>query len=63
MKEPCENCKYADISKETRTIEVNGMTITQNGGGIKCTHEHIRSISFTNGEMKCSEYQERKDEQ
>lgn len=58
MQKPCENCKYADISKGTRTIEINGMTITQNGGGIKCMHEHIRSISFANGEMNCSEYEE-----
>lgn len=59
MKKQCENCKYADISKETRTIEVEGMIVTQNGGGIKCMHEHIKNITFTNGEMTCSEFEEK----
>lgn len=63
MREKCESCKYADIAKKTRTIKVGGMVVVQNGGGVKCTREHVRNISFTNGEMKCSDYHEREDVQ
>ena len=55
----CNKCKYADISSSERTIEVNGITLTQKGGGVICTCDHIKNITITDGKMVCSEYAER----
>ena len=55
----CKKCKYADVSNEERTVELNGITLTQKGGGVICTCECIKSISITDGEMVCSEYTEK----
>lgn len=60
MTKQCCNCKYADVADGDRVIETNGMRIIQKGGGIKCTHTHIKSLTMTDGEMICSEYEERK---
>lgn len=58
MSKQCGNCKYADVADGDRVIEMDGMTITQKGGGIRCTHEHIKSLTITDGKMMCSEYTE-----
>lgn len=58
----CKNCIYADISNKPRTIVIGNMVINQNANGINCLNEHIRNISFSNGEMICSEYKEKNNE-
>lgn len=58
----CKKCKYADISSVERTIEVNGITLTQKGGGVICTCDHIKNITITDGKMVCSEYAEREEQ-
>ena len=57
----CENCVYADVSKEPRVIKRDNMTIIQKQGGINCTCESIKSITVNNGNMVCSEFKESED--
>ena len=55
-KHPCGSCVYADISDKPRTIIKNGTKVVQSPGGVICTAERIATLTFTDGEMRCSDY-------
>lgn len=57
----CEKCVHGDIATETRTIDVNGMKVTQSCGGVLCRCDHIEFIELTGGEMLCSSFQQKED--
>ena len=57
----CRDCIYGDISNELREIRQGNITITQKGtNNVFCTCNNVRNITITNGDMKCSNYEERK---
>lgn len=59
MPDICKECVHADIATETRQIKVRGFTLTQDSGGIICQCERVRNIWFTDGDMRCSEFERR----
>ncbi len=58
MSSVCKTCKHADIATKPRTIVKQGMTLVQSAGGVICTRPEIKEISITDGEMRCSGYEE-----
>lgn len=54
----CRDCIYGDVTNELREIRQGNITITQKG--VICTCNNVRNITITNGDMKCSNYEERK---
>lgn len=55
----CKNCIYGDVATKPRTIKTKTGVIHQNPGGITCRCKGIKSMSFTDGEMECSEFRKR----
>lgn len=53
----CENCIHADVSNSPRVIKHGNITIYQNANSVNCQRENIRSITITDGEMVCSEFE------
>ena len=58
MSSLCKTCKHADIATKPRTVVKQGVKLVQGGGGVICTYTKVREISITNGEMRCSDYEE-----
>ena len=58
MSSLCKTCKFADIAKEERTIVKQNVRVKQAAGGIICTRPKVMEISISNGEMKCSDFEE-----
>lgn len=58
MSSLCKTCKYADIATKPRTIVKQGMKLVQGAGSVICTCPKVKEISITDGEMKCSGYEE-----
>ena len=58
MSSLCKTCKYADIATKPRTIVKQGVKLVQGAGGVICTRPNVKEISITDGEMKCSDYEE-----
>lgn len=58
MSSLCKTCKHADIAKKERTIVKQGMKLVQGAGGVICTRTKVKEISITDGEMRCSDYEE-----
>ena len=56
MSSLCKTCKFADIAEKERTIVRQGVKCKQAAGGIICTCPKVHELSFTNGEMRCSDY-------
>ena len=56
MNSLCKTCKFADIAEKERTIVRQGVKCKQAAGGIICTCPQVHELSFTNGEMRCSDY-------
>ena len=54
----CKNCIYAEIVKQPRKIVKGDTTMFQSAGSVDCTCPHIRSLSFIDDELTCSEYKE-----
>ena len=58
MSSLCKTCKHADIATRPRTIVKQGMKLVQCAGSVICTCPNVKEISITDGEMKCSDYEE-----
>ena len=58
MSSLCKTCKHADIATKPRTIVKQGVKLVQGAGGVICTRPKVKEISITDGEMKCSDYEE-----
>lgn len=58
MSSLCKTCKHADIATNPRTIVKQGVKLVQGVGGVICTRPKVKEISITDGEMKCSGYEE-----
>lgn len=58
MSSLCKTCKHADIAAKPRTIVKQGVTLVQGAGSVICTRPKVKEISITDGEMKCSDYEE-----
>lgn len=56
----CETCKHAKITHGEQIIKMDGMTIIQCGGTICQFTTGIKNISFYDGDMVCSSYEQRK---
>ena len=55
----CEHCKYADISKEERTVRIGDCVITQDPGGIICRNYGNMNITLIDDEgIQCSGFEE-----
>lgn len=55
----CENCKNSEKVKAGSYKTINGGIVIQNGTIFKCQKSKIKEMNFINGEMICSEYEER----
>lgn len=59
----CKNCIHADVSGGPRVINRGNITIYQNKNSVNCQCENIKSLTITDGEMVCSEFKEKENDQ